>query len=197
MDKDLKQRLKDPREWDALADELGQDRIVRAFLGTTQAVDLISGGVKVNAIPEQARATVNFRIDFTSSVAETFDRVVGILRPVVEGLNLTMAVPGQTTDASVDVVRLSNGHGGNFGLEPAPLTPTKGRAFELIAGTTRHVFPDSIVAPSAMIGAQAPFLLSLRGTFALADRARSCTFSTSQPTPVRPLSPHQSHVCHR
>ena len=33
-----------------------------AKLGTTQAVDLISGGVKVNALPETAYAVVNHRI---------------------------------------------------------------------------------------------------------------------------------------
>ena len=33
-----------------------------ALLGTTQAVDLIEGGVKVNALPESASAVVNHRI---------------------------------------------------------------------------------------------------------------------------------------
>ena len=33
-----------------------------SLLGTTQAVDLISGGVKVNALPETANAVVNHRI---------------------------------------------------------------------------------------------------------------------------------------
>lgn len=33
-----------------------------ALLSTTQAVDLIEGGVKVNALPERASAVVNHRI---------------------------------------------------------------------------------------------------------------------------------------
>lgn len=37
-------------------------RMVRSLLSNTQAVDLISGGVKVNALPERAEATVNHRI---------------------------------------------------------------------------------------------------------------------------------------
>lgn len=36
--------------------------ISAAQLGTTQAVDLISGGVKVNALPETAYAVINHRI---------------------------------------------------------------------------------------------------------------------------------------
>lgn len=35
---------------------------VKASVGTTQAIDLINGGVKANALPEQATAIVNHRI---------------------------------------------------------------------------------------------------------------------------------------
>lgn len=38
------------------------DPINSAMFGTTQAVDLIRGGVKVNALPESASAVVNHRI---------------------------------------------------------------------------------------------------------------------------------------
>jgi Gly-Xaa carboxypeptidase len=34
----------------------------KAAVGTTQAIDLINGGVKTNALPEQAAAVVNHRI---------------------------------------------------------------------------------------------------------------------------------------
>lgn len=39
---------------------LGKD--ISSLLGTTQAVDLIEGGVKVNALPERASAVINHRI---------------------------------------------------------------------------------------------------------------------------------------
>ena len=38
------------------------DRGIKAQAGTTQAIDLITGGVKVNALPETADAVVNHRI---------------------------------------------------------------------------------------------------------------------------------------
>lgn len=155
--------LQEPKSWPALALELAEeDRIVAAFLATTQSVDLIEGGVKVNAIPERAKATVNYRIDFLSSVNETVEHVVAVLEPLVRSLNLTLELVGHGDDgnpvnttassAVVDVVRLTVGSPSEMGLEPAPLTPTRGKAFELVAGTTRHVFPEAIVAPSAMIG---------------------------------------------
>ena len=43
-------------------DESSRGRFVKSLLSTTQAVDLISGGVKVNALPESAAAVVNHRI---------------------------------------------------------------------------------------------------------------------------------------
>lgn len=43
-----------------LADD--DTRIVRSSLSTTQAINIVSGGVKVNALPEQAQAFVNHRI---------------------------------------------------------------------------------------------------------------------------------------
>jgi Gly-Xaa carboxypeptidase len=36
--------------------------LLRPLFGTTQAIDLINGGVKANALPEEATAVVNHRI---------------------------------------------------------------------------------------------------------------------------------------
>ena len=43
-------------------DLLALDPVIKATLSTTQAVDLVWGGVKVNALPEGATAVVNHRI---------------------------------------------------------------------------------------------------------------------------------------
>lgn len=49
----MKRKVKHPRAWPKLAHQLAQsDRRLNSFLATTQAVDLIRGGVKVNALPE-------------------------------------------------------------------------------------------------------------------------------------------------
>lgn len=52
----FKRSVAHPRKWKALAKRLaGESAQNRAFLATTQAIDLISGGVKVNALPEVAK----------------------------------------------------------------------------------------------------------------------------------------------
>jgi hypothetical protein len=51
--KELKKEVKNPKKWHKLAKKLAaESRKLNSFLATTQAVDLIQGGVKVNALPE-------------------------------------------------------------------------------------------------------------------------------------------------
>lgn len=56
--KDLAKQVRNPKRWKKLAKELaGGDRRMNSYLATTQAVDLINGGVKVNALPEVVEGT--------------------------------------------------------------------------------------------------------------------------------------------
>ncbi|KAF7348672.1 Carboxypeptidase S [Mycena venus] len=65
---------KSKRALKAAEEMLLTDKMFKALVGTTQAVDLISGGVKSNALPEQALALVNHRIATQSSVNATITR---------------------------------------------------------------------------------------------------------------------------
>jgi Gly-Xaa carboxypeptidase len=58
----------------AAEDILLKDKQFRALTGTTQAIDLIGGGVKTNALPELTWAVVNHRIDTARSVYIFFQR---------------------------------------------------------------------------------------------------------------------------
>lgn len=42
--------------------ELFRNAAIKNLVGTTQAIDLVHGGVKVNALPERAYAVVNHRV---------------------------------------------------------------------------------------------------------------------------------------
>jgi Gly-Xaa carboxypeptidase len=48
--------------------ELLKDPFYKALIGTTQAIDLVQGGVKANALPEEAWAVVNHRVATQRSV---------------------------------------------------------------------------------------------------------------------------------
>lgn len=50
------------------------------LMQTSQAVDVITGGVKVNALPERTEVIVNFRINVGESPQTAFDRVASLVR---------------------------------------------------------------------------------------------------------------------
>ncbi|TCD69101.1 hypothetical protein EIP91_008743 [Steccherinum ochraceum] len=151
------------------------DRRLVAIGSTTQAVDLISGGVKVNALPEEASAVVNHRIAGYSSVSAVQTRIVEVLLPAAKKYNISIDAFGEEVDPSDDDddddEGLSRAYAGRvtlsdaFGtaLEPAPITPTsKNPAYEFISGTIIAVSKTSakgkgsdkpvVVAPGFLIG---------------------------------------------
>ncbi|KAK0533437.1 hypothetical protein OC842_002978 [Tilletia horrida] len=76
--------------------ELSPTEIAESF-GTSQAVDLISGGVKVNALPEEATAVINHRIDTDSSVADIRERIAATLLPYAREHNIELDAWGNST----------------------------------------------------------------------------------------------------
>ncbi|WVF65616.1 hypothetical protein IAT40_000346 [Kwoniella sp. CBS 6097] len=147
MDRDFRAMIRTEKCWPVLAQRLGQDRILQTFLQTTQAVDIVNGGIKYNALPEYVTSMTNFRIDFFETTQDTFDRLDRLLRPLAAEFNMTYVPVGQHSEISQNVIKLET-----FGiiLEPAPVTPAKGPAWEFMGGTIKHLFPGSVVVPSAM-----------------------------------------------
>ncbi|KAJ7686723.1 hypothetical protein B0H17DRAFT_1160593 [Mycena rosella] len=128
-------------------------------LMTTQAVDIIHGGVKVNALPEQATAVVNHRISVDSSVKELQARYVKLLTPVAKRFNLTV-VGMSSTKACLDFntqvpetatryLKLST----PYGSDASPVSPYSGSAWDIFSGTAKHLWgEEAIVAPLLMNG---------------------------------------------
>ncbi|ORX36637.1 hypothetical protein BD324DRAFT_681411 [Kockovaella imperatae] len=146
----LKKDLKNPKKWDKMARDLaGGDRIMNSYLATTQAIDIIGGGVKINALPEYVEAQVNSRISFTSSVDETLEHLVEIIKPVVDSLNYTFSPFDNSRKSSIRHVSLELDGRGR--LEPAPITSAEDPSFELMGGTTKAVFgKDTLITPTGM-----------------------------------------------
>ncbi|CAD6913722.1 unnamed protein product [Tilletia laevis] len=64
---------------------------------TSQAVDLISAGVKVNALPEEATAVINHRIEISSSVADIREHIATTLRDYAEQNDIELDGWGNAT----------------------------------------------------------------------------------------------------
>lgn len=70
------------------------DARTRTLLRTTQAVDLIHGGIKVNALPERTEAMVNHRIAPYSSVNEVLSRYCSLITPLAREMQFALTIDG-------------------------------------------------------------------------------------------------------
>lgn len=126
------------KERDALSREFSRDRRQKTYVSTTQAVDIIEGGVKVNALPEMVQVTTNYRINVDSSVEAVTDRFVQLAATVAEkyGLGLMRNNESILAETPVGLLRVKNGQS----LEPITSSPTSGPIWDLLGGVTRHIF---------------------------------------------------------
>ncbi|KAG1869487.1 hypothetical protein F4604DRAFT_1773517 [Suillus subluteus] len=138
---------------------LASDPLYKAMLGTTQAVDLVEGGVKVNALPERASAVVNHRIAEHSSVGELQQHMIDLLTPLATKYDLALVAFGSNvTCGGAGQVVLSDFLG--TALEPSPVTPTGYGPWALLQGSIKAAFESSptrnsskvVIIPSLSIG---------------------------------------------
>ncbi|CAK1363761.1 unnamed protein product [Cercospora beticola] len=138
---------------DKLAIEVAKvNPLAKYLMQTSQAVDLIHGGTKTNALPETAVATVNHRINIGDQPETIFNHLAQILKPVAKKYNLTLhAFDGEA--AAYNSISLGPRH---TVLRPAPVTPTNTDSvtpYAVLSGTIRALHgEDTIVAPAIMTG---------------------------------------------
>ncbi|KAJ8586003.1 carboxypeptidase S [Rhizopogon salebrosus TDB-379] len=137
---------------------LALDPLYKAMLGTTQAVDLVEGGVKVNALPERASAVVNHRIAEHSSVDEVQQHLIDILTPIALKYDLAVVAFGSNvTSGGAGQVTLTDFL--DTALEPSPVTPTGYGPWAILQASIRAAFESSptlnssnvVVSPSLSI----------------------------------------------
>lgn len=139
--------------------------LLKYIIQTAQAVDVIKGGDKINALPRVASAYINHRI----TLGENFDTVFGKAEKhaikVAKAENLGLQVNGK--------VILPSSEKGNIEIKPfgkgtptSPITPLYDNTWDILAGHMKtfyeqEVYPERlnsengekyIVAPSSMQG---------------------------------------------
>ncbi|EAQ88483.1 hypothetical protein CHGG_05102 [Chaetomium globosum CBS 148.51] len=126
---------------------------IKYLMQTSQAVDVISGGIKVNALPERATAVVNHRINIGETPQVVKDRLTAVAGAIARrhGLALHAFEDGQD-EAPASIVLAASDHE----LQVAPVTPADGSVespFSVLAGTTRALYGEEVVVtPGIMTG---------------------------------------------
>ena len=117
---------------------------IRFTLQTSQATDLIQGGVKVNALPEKISTTINYRVALHQTPDQVLQRATRIVSPIASKYNLTFDAFGSSVISSSSSgknhLQLSTS---SEPLSPAPVSPTtvgKDAVWTHFSGVTRSVF---------------------------------------------------------
>ncbi|KAF2706189.1 vacuolar carboxypeptidase-like protein Cps1 [Pleomassaria siparia CBS 279.74] len=126
---------------------------IKYLMTTSVAVDIISGGIKTNALPERTQITVNHRINVGSTSKSVLTKISHLAGQIAHKYNLTLTpFNGTETPSSITL-----SHRDTL-LEPAPVTPTRSTSnkitpYDILSGTTRALYgKELIVAPGIMTG---------------------------------------------
>lgn len=126
---------------------INKDRLTSYAIKTTQALDMIEGGVKVNALPEFVELKINSRVTLEENITVAYEKFVRNAKTIANkydlGLNVIFPYSNDTeivilpaTDVGVLTVKPLNV------LEPSPVTPVHDNKWEIFAGTARHVYEE-------------------------------------------------------
>ncbi|KAH9893483.1 carboxypeptidase S [Cubamyces lactineus] len=161
--KALKKAEKSDRALKEAQKELFKSKSFHAMVGTTQAIDLIEGGVKTNALPERAWAVVNHRVATDSSIDAAKEHDTALLKGLAQDFNLSYTAFGEQLtgkDApAYGTLTISDAWG--TALEPAPISPVDAPEYALLSGTIKATYnsyrelegnDNIIVAPGIMSG---------------------------------------------
>jgi Gly-Xaa carboxypeptidase len=124
---------------------------IKYLMQTSQAVDVISGGAKVNALPERVQVTVNHRVNIGETPQVLWDHLATLAGEVAKKYNLSLhAFDGKEEPSSI-MLEATKGT-----LEVAPVTPSDASIespYKVLAGTVRALYGEEvIVTPGIMTG---------------------------------------------
>lgn len=139
---------------DTLAEEAAKESLATKYLMTTSiAVDVVVGGEKSNALPEESIVTINQRVNIGDSTSLVKSRITHLAKKIAAKHNLTLhAFKPANESLTPSSISLSTPHE----LEVAPVTPTLVNgttAYSVLSGTTRALYgTDMTVTPGIMTG---------------------------------------------
>jgi Gly-Xaa carboxypeptidase len=142
------------RKKDVLAEEAAKESLSTKYLMTTSvAVDVIVGGEKTNALPEESKVTINHRVNIGDSTSLVKSKISHLAQKIATKHNLTLhAFKPANESLTPSSITLSTPQEINV----APVTPTLlngTTAYSVLSGTIRALYgEDMTVAPGIMTG---------------------------------------------
>ena len=135
---------------------LSKDAETKYLITTSQAVDIIEGGVKSNALPEHVSVVVNSRIAVEKNVNTVVSKLKADISTIADKFNLGLIIDNQ------EIIEPTEHGYFNYSLieslEPAPVSPINGESWNIFGGSLRYLYEDLIFPDSNDTFIVAPFL---------------------------------------
>lgn len=135
---------------------LSQDLASKYIITTSQAFDIINGGVKLNALPESASVLLNHRVAIEELVSSTAEKVLHQIEDFAAKYNLGVIFQGKEVVPPTPKGYFNYTLRGS--LEPAPVTPNDGQIWNLFGGSLRYLYEDLVFPDDNDTFVFAPFL---------------------------------------
>lgn len=157
LKKDIQNLDKDKSANERVIEYLSKEPSTNYAIRTSQAIDIIHGGVKSNALPEYVTLLINHRISADSNSKETVDHFLTHLKKISKQFDL-----GIILDGKIIIPSTKNGVfnvTAQDPLEPSPISPIDGEIWDVFAGTIKHVFDDIVLKDTNETLKIAPYLM--------------------------------------
>lgn len=147
------QTCRKKKRQDKLALEAAKESpFIKYLMTTSVAVDVIQGGVKVNALPERTVTTVNHRVNVGEHPTAVKHKLTRLAKAVAKHYNLTVHAFNDEVETPSSITLSAH----ETVLEPAPITRTEVdpvSAYAILSGTTRALYGEKVLmAPGIMTG---------------------------------------------
>lgn len=154
MDPTLKTSIKrmtfDSKAKEFVLKVLDKDIMTRYLASTSQAINIIDGGMKINALPEKVTLKINHRIGYDSSIKEVKKTVLEKVKLIASKYSL--GVDGFDDMDSTEFRDIPSGKfvlSSDVSLIQAPKSPASGDAWNLFSGSIKHVYEDFAIYPDS------------------------------------------------
>lgn len=138
-------------------ERLSKDKGTKYLVRTSQAIDIIQAGVKINALPEVLTLGINHRISLELTAQEVIDNVIGHVKKIATKFDLGFTV----NDNKTILETTENGHfdiSWVQALDPSPLSTTNDKTWDVFASSIKHIFDDVVFNESGETISVSPFL---------------------------------------
>ena len=140
---------------------INKDKYTAYAIKTSQAIDIINGGEKINALPEYVELMINSRVAVEENITIAYNKFVKDTTNIAERYNLGLNVQMAYSDEIIEVIPATE-----MGkltikpitmLEPSPITSIGDKHWEIFAGSIKHLYeelayPDSKVVVTPGLG---------------------------------------------